>query len=135
MQSEVGAGDGQRSCRGRLGLVGQGAPGDGLRGTWYRSGRDLALGRQVRSYIGTLVEVCGHRLRYCNKWAQARQLLYGGPMDTPMLDRLTYIESYVGKKLAPVVLEILDETNSSIYDEAAIQEAHDLALLDAELEA
>ena len=56
-------------------------------------------------------------------------------MSTPMVDSLTYIESYVGKELAPVVLEILQETNSSIYDEAAIQEAHDLALLDAELEA
>ena len=49
------------------------------------------------------------------------------------MSSLAFIESYVGKRLAPIVLEILEESNASLQDEGAIQEAHNLAILEEEL--
>jgi len=50
------------------------------------------------------------------------------------MSSLAFIESYgVPKHLAPVVLEILEESNASLQDESAIEEAYRLAILEEEL--
>lgn len=45
---------------------------------------------------------------------------------------LSRIEGYVGKKYAPLVLEILQESGCSLQDESAIEEAFEIAKMEVE---